>query len=209
MTSIVLHKRGLFATLAIATILILGACDTQPAQPTATATTPPTSITQETPASSDALPTNTGAPIEQPTAAMVETPTTPAQPTATTAQAADEPLTLSPVAIETNDTTRSGAFSQERTLNLPPGFGVKVFATGLSGVRWLGLSPEGVVYATLQDAGRVVTLPDADKDGVADETKIFADGLPGVHGIAFKDGAVYVATEGEIIRLEDTDKDGA
>jgi glucose/arabinose dehydrogenase len=208
-TTIVLPKRGFFTTLIIVTILLLGACDNQPAQPTPTTTTPPSPIAQETPASGDALPTNTTPPAEQPTADVAETPTAPAQPTATTAQAADEPLTLSPVAIETNDTTRTGAFSQERSLNLPPGFGVKVFATGLEGVRWLGLSPEGVVYATVRGEGQVVTLPDADKDGVADEAKTFADGLPGVHGIVFKDGAVYVATEGEIIRLEDTDKDGA
>ncbi|MDQ3928984.1 MAG: PQQ-dependent sugar dehydrogenase, partial [Chloroflexota bacterium] len=206
MTSAIPRKRGLFATLGLATMLLLGACDNQAVQPTPTATTPPAPIAQNTPASNDALPTDT---VEQPTRAMTETPTAPAQPTATTAQPADEPLTLSPVVVETNDATRTGAFSQERTLNLPPGFGVKVFAAGLGGVRWLGLSPEGVVYATVRGEGRVVTLPDADKDGVADETKTFADGLPGVHGIAFKDGAVYVATEGEIIRLEDTDKDGA
>jgi putative membrane-bound dehydrogenase-like protein len=84
-----------------------------------------------------------------------------------------------------------------------------VYATGLNGVRWLGLSPEGLVYATVRGKGQVVTLPDADKDGVADEVKVFADNLPGVHGIEFRDAGVYVATESEIIRLEDTDGDGA
>jgi glucose/arabinose dehydrogenase len=91
---------------------------------------------------------------------------------------------------------------------LPPGFGIKVYATGLGGVRWLGLSPDGMVYATVRGEDKVVTLPDADGDGVADEAKVFADGLPGVHGIAFKDNGVFVATETEIIRLEDADKDG-
>jgi glucose/arabinose dehydrogenase len=118
-------------------------------------------------------------------------------------------LELAPVPLETNDATRTGVFATERTVNLPPGFGIRVYATGLGGVRWLGLSPDGVVYATVRGEGRVVTLPDADGDGVADEAKTFADGLAGVHGIAFKDGGVYVATETEIIRLEDTDKDGA
>jgi Glucose/sorbosone dehydrogenases len=37
---------------------------------------------------------------------------------------------------------------------------------------------------------------------------VFADSLPGVHGIEFQDGAVYVATETEIIRLQDGDRDG-
>jgi type IV secretory pathway VirB10-like protein len=141
-TSRVLRKRGLFAMLAIAAMLLLGACDNQPAQPTPTATVPPAPIAQETPPASDALPTDTASPAEQPTAAMVETPTAPAQPTATNAQAADEPLTLSPVAIETNDATRVGAFSQERTLNLPPGFGVKVFATEL--LKAWSMRPSGV-----------------------------------------------------------------
>jgi glucose/arabinose dehydrogenase len=112
------------------------------------------------------------------------------------------------VQVETTDATRNGVFRTERTLNLPPGFGIKVYATGLGGVRWLGLSPDGLVYATVRGEDKVVSLPDADGDGVADEAKTFADNLPGVHGIAFKDNGVYVATETEIIRLEDADKDG-
>ena len=64
------------------------------------------------------------------------------------------------------------------------------------------------MYATLIGEGRVVILPDADKDGVADSAKTFADNLVGVQGIAFKENGVYVATESSIIRLEDTNKDG-
>ncbi|HEX9014738.1 MAG TPA: PQQ-dependent sugar dehydrogenase, partial [Chloroflexota bacterium] len=115
-----------------------------------------------------------------------------------------EPLALSPVTVETTDATRKGTFSTERTLNVPAGFHVKVFATGLSVVRWLGLSPDGTIYATIPDEGRVVTLPDKDRDGVADSVNTFADNLPNVHGIAFKDGAVYVATTRQIVRLQDT-----
>lgn len=110
--------------------------------------------------------------------------------------------------VQTSDATRLGAFEQERTLNLPAGFNVRVYAVGLDGVRWLGLSPEGLVYATVRRTGRVVTLPDADGDGAADEVKVFAEDLPGVHGIEFREGAVYVATETDIIRLQDTDGDG-
>ena len=78
----------------------------------------------------------------------------------------------------------------------------------MPGVRWLGLGPDGVVYATQPAAGRVVTLPDADKDGVADDVNVFAEGLTGVHGIAFKDNGVFVATQSSIYRLEDTNGDG-
>jgi glucose/arabinose dehydrogenase len=98
-------------------------------------------------------------------------------------------------------------FADERTINLPQGFHIGVYAL-VSGVRWLERTPTGTLYATSPGQGKVFVLPDADKDGVADEVKVFADGLPGVHGIAFHDDSMYVATEGEIIRLTDTNQDG-
>ena len=136
---------------------------------------------------------------------ITSTPTTPTDAT----QAIEEgPLTLSPVVVETSATTRKGNLAQERTINLPQGFGIKVFATGLQHVRLLALSPQGELFATVRAEGRVVRLPDANSDGEADEVRTFADGLQGVHGIAFHEGAVYVATEVDIIKLQDTDGDG-
>jgi len=64
-----------------------------------------------------------------------------------------------------------------------------------------------VLYATVRAEGRVVRLPDADSDGVADRVETVADNLQGVHGIAFHEGKLYVATEVEIIRLEDDNGD--
>jgi putative membrane-bound dehydrogenase-like protein len=144
----------------------------------------------------------------EPTAEPTQAPSPTTEPSPTPQAEPDGPLQLAPVTLETSDATRQGVFEGERTINLPPGFHIKVYATGLNGVRWLGLSPGGLVYATVRGNGQVVTLPDADKDGVADEVKVFADNLPGVHGIEFRDAGVYVATESEIIRLEDTDDDG-
>lgn len=187
----------------------MSACETRgyPVAPTPThtvvSTVQPQQASESTPTGiAGGEPTQIGPTVPGPTATIVPAAT---QPTAVTGK---EPLTLGPVTVETNDTTRNGALSQERTLNLPPGFHIKVFASSLSGVRWLGLSPEGLVYATVKSEGKVVTLPDADKDGVADSVNTFADSLGAVHGIDFHDGAVYVANESQIIRLEDTDKDG-
>lgn len=194
----------LFAVMGLLASAMLVACDSGASRRTPTETVP--------------VATQTDAGISQATATIAEqsSPTVEAGVTAfpdvpsteTTTNMQKNSLTLQPVTVETNDSTRTGALADERTINLPPGFHIRVFAAGLPSVRWLGLSPDGVVYATLRGAGRVVTLPDADKDGVADETKVFADGIADVHGIAFNGGAVYVATETEIIRLEDTDKDG-
>ncbi len=140
-----------------------------------------------------------------PTAPTTSTPT-PAV-TITVPPGEEGPLALQPVILEVADKWREGPFTEERTLNLPEGFRVKVFAGGLKGVRWLALSPDGLIYATQPREGRVVILPDANNDGVADEIKVFADDLPGVHGIDFMNGYPYVATERQVIRLEDTNHD--
>jgi glucose/arabinose dehydrogenase len=193
-------KYGL-ATVALLATILLGACENSPSgQATPISTTPPsaqpTVAAQITPSAEVEGPS--------PTLSAISTNT----PEPTPVASIKEPLTLNPVQVETNDATRKGVFADERTLSLPAGFHVKVFAAGLDTVRWLGLSPDGVVYATLIGEGRVVSLPDKDNDGVADEVKTFADNLPVVHGIAFREKQVYVATERQVVRLEDTDGDG-
>ncbi len=215
-------KSRILPLLALLGAMLLTACGGDNGAPAATATTAPTAAPTsaapgapvaptDTPAPPTLAPTlaPTTAPTEAPPATVTETPTSPqAEATTPAASGGEEAaLTLQPVPVETNGTTRTGTFATDRQLNLPPGFHVRVYATGLSQVRWLGLSPDGVVYATLL-SGRVVALPDADKNGVADSVKTFAANLPGVHGIAFKDNAVYVATESQIVRLEDTNQDG-
>ncbi|HKP52695.1 MAG TPA: PQQ-dependent sugar dehydrogenase [Chloroflexia bacterium] len=189
------------AIASILVIILLGACDSGPS---GRATPPPTTILAQ-PTSPPQVTITQEAQAPSPTSAVPPTPTTEPTPLAVN----KEPLSLSPMQVETTDATRKGALADERTINLPPGFHIKVFAAGLDTVRWLALSPDGVVYATLIGAGRVVSLPDRDNDGVADEVRTFADDLPLVHGIAFRGQQVYVATERQVLRLEDTDGDGA
>ena len=189
----------IIALLCVAISTACGPTTTQPT-PTSTATQPAPAATQQV------APTGQVTPPDGASSGSTATPqaAAPAQPTAnpTPASQAQRPaLTLQPATVDTTDATRKGVFADERTVNLPPGFHIKVYAA-IQGVRWLGLSPEGVIYATSPGLGQVFTLP---ADG---SPKVFADGLSGVHGIAFKDGAVYVATEGQIISLQDTNKDG-
>lgn len=197
-------KSRVLSGFALAALVLLSACGQDAAPPTPSPTAPPAGIA--TPAATQTLPAEAETP--EPTSEPTQPPTPIAEPSPTPQAQPDGPLELAPVTVQTSDATRLGAFEQERTLNLPPGFNVRVYAAGLDGVRWLGLSPEGLVYATVRRTGRVVALPDADGDGVADEVKVFAEDLPGVHGIEFREGAVYVATETDIIRLQDTDADG-
>lgn len=55
---------------------------------------------------------------------------------------------------------------------------------------------------------KIIVIEDTDKDGVADVSRVFADGLLIPTGVAAGDGGVYVGHSTELIHLKDTDGDG-
>jgi glucose/arabinose dehydrogenase len=93
--------------------------------------------------------------------------------------------------------------TEERTLTAPGGVQIAVFAAGLRKARFMAWSPEGdlVITETNPTDGRIVILPDRDGDGAADERVAFAERLRNPHGLAFRDGFLYVAEEGRVARF--------
>ena len=79
---------------------------------------------------------------------------------------------------------------------VPRGFSVSVFAAGLSNARWMAVAPNGDVFLAepTRDAGKITLLRDTNGDGRADTRFTFAgSGFQYPHGLAFKDGYLYVA----------------
>ncbi len=108
------------------------------------------------------------------------------------------------------------------TLNLPPGFTVKVFAvTGLRGPRMMAFNKDGVLHVANMKAGmadeftphgndftsQIVALPDRDNDGVADTVIVAADSLRWANSLVFYKGDMYVADTHQIVKFTDTDGD--
>lgn len=78
-------------------------------------------------------------------------------------------------------------------LVVPAGFDVSVFAEGLSGPRFMAVSPEGVLFVAERGADRVVALPDPDGNGRADLI-VVGTGYGHAHDIEFTDeGTLLVA----------------
>lgn len=77
-------------------------------------------------------------------------------------------------------------------LQVPPGFQVTVFAD-TSSPRLLAFSPGGVLLATSASSGTVVAMPDPEHRGKAARVVKVLSGLDGPHGIAFHNGALYIA----------------
>jgi glucose/arabinose dehydrogenase len=85
-------------------------------------------------------------------------------------------------------------------LRLPPGFKVEVYAGKVANARSLALGDKGTVFVgTRSDS--VYALVDSNGDGKAEVITI-AEGLNAPNGVAFRDGALYVAEISRILRFD-------
>lgn len=76
---------------------------------------------------------------------------------------------------------------------VPQGFSVNVFADGLTHPRWMAVAPNGDVFLTEPNGGKVTVLRDTDHDGTAETRSTFITGLNRPHGLAFHNNALYIA----------------
>ncbi len=88
------------------------------------------------------------------------------------------------------------------SIHLPPGFSIDLYASA-KGARSLTISPEGIVFVGSRSAGTVYAVVDKDRDGRGDHVFTIASGLRQPNGVAFRDGALYVAEINRIVRFDD------
>ena len=185
---------------------------------------------QAQPMATTVAPVATVTPVVAPTAALTATltvtmPATTTQVTTTAVTTTTVITNSGPVLVPTPTVAAAGATTATATvtdtaavvppadaaserLSVPAGFAVRLFAEGLGEPRLMTFGPDGLLYVADQDGGRVLRLPDANGDGLADEVEIIAADLPGAHSVEWFDEWLYVAEHGQIERLQDTDGDG-
>jgi len=115
------------------------------------------------------------------------------------------PLVEIPLVVP--ESLRHGPFATPRTLAAPAGFSVSVFAAGLGSPRFLAVAPDGSLYVSVPQQGRGLALIDADHDGVAERTVVFAEKLDRPHGLAFRGNDLYIAERGRVLLARDLDRD--
>lgn len=116
---------------------------------------------------------------------------------ATTATASETPVaepTTVPVPIATGP-------ELSVPIALPDGFAISIYAQDLGSARFMAYGSDGTLYVTDMNGGRVLALPDANGDGVADSTEVAITDLDQPHGIAFHDNALYVGETNQIVRF--------
>jgi len=82
------------------------------------------------------------------------------------------------------------------------GYSLETFADRLGGnPRVLEFDRNWVLVASVTDAGKVVVLPDLNRDGRADQVIDLITGLKNPHGIAFWKNWIYVAETNQVSRF--------
>src|SRR5688572_18958367 len=87
-------------------------------------------------------------------------------------------------------------------IKLPPGFSIAVYATGVDNARQMALGEKGTLFVGSRSGRRVYAVVDSNGDHTADRVHTLATGLNSPSGIAFRDGALYVAEISRVIRYD-------
>ena len=89
------------------------------------------------------------------------------------------------------------------TLRLPPGFAIAPYATDVPGARSMTQGPKGVLFVgTRETNGKVYAVLDRDGDARAEKVVTIATGLNMPNGVAWRDGALFVAEVSRVLRYD-------
>lgn len=86
-------------------------------------------------------------------------------------------------------------------LRLPPGFKVGLYAEQVPDARQMALGSEGTLFIGTREAGKVYAAIDANHDRVAERIGLIAEYLSMPSGVAFRNGALYVAAVDRVLRF--------
>ncbi len=87
-------------------------------------------------------------------------------------------------------------------IKLPSGFQIALFADNIPNARSMVLSPNGVLFVGSRIEDKVYAVIDLNGNNHADDIRVIADNLNMPNGVAFRDGALYVAEVNRILRFD-------
>lgn len=91
-----------------------------------------------------------------------------------------------------------------RNVRLPAGFKLEVYADDVPGARSMALGQRGTLFVgTRMRGGKVYAVSGTPGSGARPTVRVLADKLNMPNGVAFRDGALYVAEISRILRYDD------
>ena len=108
-------------------------------------------------------------------------------------------IALAPAAFAREATPEPQVLENLRKIKLPPGFSISLYAAGLPEARQMARGDKGVLFVGSFDAGSVYAVTER---GGKRSVRTILTGLNMPTGIAFRDGALYVAAVNRILRYD-------
>ncbi|OGU00700.1 MAG: sorbosone dehydrogenase [Geobacteraceae bacterium GWC2_48_7] len=96
----------------------------------------------------------------------------------------------------------SSAQFESAAIKLPPGFSIAIYAANVPGARSMALGSKGTLFVGSRNEGKVYAIVDRNGDQKAEEVITIAEGLNSPNGVAFRNGALYVAEISRILRYD-------
>lgn len=87
------------------------------------------------------------------------------------------------------------------SLRVPSGFAIELYADNLPGARTMLETPNGDILIAQRGPGTVTILRDTDGNRLPDERYTYINDLPGVFGMAFHEGYLYLGANDRIVRV--------
>jgi glucose/arabinose dehydrogenase len=87
-------------------------------------------------------------------------------------------------------------------ITLPPGFSINIYATNVENARSLVLGEGGTLFVGTRSAGKIYAVLDRNHDAKTEEVITIAEGLNMPNGVAFRQGALYVAEVNRVLRYD-------
>ncbi len=114
-------------------------------------------------------------------------------------------LCLLLISLSCKEEKQESSLPLER-LNLPDGFEISVFAEGVDEARSMAMGDNGTLFVGTRTANKLYAIQDLDGDFIADRTIVLDTTLETPNGIAFRDGALYVAEVNRLLRYRDIEQ---
>jgi glucose/arabinose dehydrogenase len=90
-------------------------------------------------------------------------------------------------------------------IKLPPGFEISIYAGNVPNARSLTLSPKGTLFVGSLKEGKVYAVVNQPGETEAKNIFTIAQGLNMPNGVAFRNGALYVAEVNRLLRYDDVE----
>lgn len=97
---------------------------------------------------------------------------------------------------------------QGKTLNIPKGFNIQVFADELGSARFMAFSPTDALFVGTKDNDKIYAVKDTNGDGQADYKNVIDSNLNSPHSVYYFNGDLYLGEENQVSVYRDIKDDG-